>query len=73
MPQIKEFDTLSLDFLKKYLLAFLLLFTFLLVSFREFPQVPQGLFPGEGSPTFGRPYSPPLLRLTMSGDEVYSV
>jgi hypothetical protein len=33
---------------------------FLLFSFREVPQVPQGLFPGEWSPTFGRPYSPPL-------------
>ena len=33
---------------------------FLLFSFREVPQAPQGLFPGEGSPSFGRPYSPPL-------------
>ena len=36
-------------------------------------QVPQGLFSGDGSPTFGRPYSPCMelwdCRLTLSIDE----
>ena len=33
------------------------------------PQVPQGLFPGEGSPTFGRPYSPVEPLRSASGSE----